>query len=125
MEYAPFREGERGETGTFSLVQEQGRSMPMPESLGWAVVIFTLCVADAMLTIGHVSHGARELNPLMAHLLAVGPLVFLTVKLALSLGALTALAAFLPRYRCARTCFGAISVLYTAVCCYHLTVYVL
>jgi hypothetical protein len=93
--------------------------------LFWAGFIFTLSIADAVLTLGHVSHGARELNPLMAQLLAVGPAVFLAVKIALSLVALAALAAFLPRYRRARACYGTIMTLYVGVCCYHLAVFVL
>ena len=87
----------------------------------WAAVILLLCVADAVLTVGHVSRGARELNPLMAYLLAEGTIPFLTVKLALSSFALAALAAFLPRYRYARTCFGTLGAIYGAVLCYHVS----
>ncbi len=125
MDDAPFREGKRGEAGEFSVCGKQGRYIPGMESVVWTLCIFTLCVADAVLTLTHVGRGARELNPLMASLLAVGPTMFLAVKIALSLGALAALATFLPRYRYARACFGSISTLYFMVCCYHLSGYLL
>jgi len=45
--------------------------------------ILLLGVADGLLTISHVSAGARELNPLMEYLLDKGPYTFFTVKYAL------------------------------------------
>ena len=121
----PFREGKRGESGSPSVRQQQGRFIRPGESVVWAAAIFLLSAADALLTLGHVSRGASELNPLMAYLLTLGPPVFVAAKICLSLLALAALAAFLPRYRHARACFGTIGALYVAVCCYHVTFFVL
>ena len=35
---------------------------------------------DAFATLRHVQYGAKELNPLMAYLLSIGPVVFMSVK---------------------------------------------
>ena len=121
MHPTPFRECERGERELVVVRAKQGRSIHDHESLGWASAIFILCVADALLTLGHIGRGGHELNPFMANLIAVGPAFFVSVKLVLSLAALTALAAFLPRYRCARALFGSLGVIYGAVIGWHLT----
>jgi hypothetical protein len=44
------------------------------------VLILSLSVADAVLTIVLINHGAREVNPVMAYCLDVGPYAFLSVK---------------------------------------------
>jgi hypothetical protein len=120
MQQAPFREGKRGETETRSVPRVQGRSIYVRESILWAFLILCLCVADTVLTLGHISRGAHELNPLMAYVLAAGPGVFVGVKMMVSVFALAALSLFLPRYRLARACFGSIGALYGALVVYHL-----
>ena len=47
---------------------------------GAIIVILFLCVADALLTLLLTSHGAVEINPIMAYYLNVGPYAFLAVK---------------------------------------------
>lgn len=44
------------------------------------VLILSLSVADAVLTIVLINHGAHEVNPVMAYCLDVGPYAFLSVK---------------------------------------------
>lgn len=44
------------------------------------VLILFLSVADALLTLLLTSHGAVEVNPVMAYYLNIGPYVFLSVK---------------------------------------------
>jgi len=57
---------------------------------GAIVVILLLSVADALLTLLLMDHGAVEINPVMAYYLNIGPYTFLTVKYLL-----TCLAVFL------------------------------
>ena len=116
-----FREGERGELGVGRVHLQ---FMKPRESLIWAALIFVLCAADALLTLSHVRRGARELNPLMAYLIEIGPGAFVAVKVLLSLLALYSLVVYLPRFRHARMCFGTIGVIHFTVCCYHLTAFV-
>jgi hypothetical protein len=47
---------------------------------GAIIAILFLCVADALLTLLLTSHGAVEVNPIMAYYLNIGPYAFLTVK---------------------------------------------
>jgi hypothetical protein len=49
-----------------------------------SVLILLLCVADALLTLTLLAHGALEVNPLMAWLLTTDPLAFATIKFALT-----------------------------------------
>ena len=49
-----------------------------------SVLILLLCVADALLTLTLLAHGALEVNPLMAWLLASDPVVFAAIKLGLT-----------------------------------------
>jgi hypothetical protein len=51
---------------------------------GIIVLILLLSVADAVLTVLLISHGAVEINPVMAFYLDVGPYTFLFVKYALT-----------------------------------------
>jgi hypothetical protein len=48
------------------------------------VMVLSLSLLDAMLTLTLVSRGARELNPVMAYYLSHGPHVFLSVKYGLT-----------------------------------------
>lgn len=47
---------------------------------GAIVLILFLSVADALLTLFLIGHGATEINPVMAFYLNIGPYAFLTVK---------------------------------------------
>ena len=47
---------------------------------GAILVILFLSVADALLTLLLMGHGAIEVNPIMAYYLNIGPYTFLTVK---------------------------------------------
>ena len=51
---------------------------------GVIVLILTLSVIDAILTLHLINHGAVEVNPIMAFYLDVGPYTFLCVKYALT-----------------------------------------
>ena len=51
---------------------------------GAIIVILFLCVADALLTLLLTSHGAVEINPIMAYYLKIGPYAFLAVKYSLT-----------------------------------------
>ena len=112
----PFREQEH---------VSEGHHVPFTESVIWSSVVFFLCVADAALTITHVSRGAGELNPLMDYLLEIGPGVFAGVKIMLSAAALVLLCVYLPRVRCARLCYGGLGALYLGVFLYHVSGFVL
>ena len=48
------------------------------------LVVLFLSLLDALLTLTLLSHGARELNPIMDYYLGHGPQVFLTVKYGLT-----------------------------------------
>ena len=51
---------------------------------GAIIIILFLCVADALLTLLLTSHGAIEINPIMAYYLKIGPYAFLAVKYSLT-----------------------------------------
>ena len=51
--------------------------------LFWFFLCHTCNIADAILTLNAISHGAEELNPLMAWLISISPALFVTVKLVL------------------------------------------
>ena len=55
------------------------------------VLILSLTVVDAILTIILTNHGAKEINPLMAYSLNAGPYTFLGVKYSLTSAGLIAL----------------------------------
>lgn len=57
-----------------------------PQWLAIALVILLLSVADAVLTLTLVQHGALEANPVMAAFLAVDPDLFVAFKLGLTAG---------------------------------------
>jgi hypothetical protein len=44
------------------------------------VLILLLSVADTILTIVLTNHGAREINPIMAYFIEIGPYTFFSVK---------------------------------------------
>jgi len=48
--------------------------------LGLIVLILTLSILDAMLTLFLVENGAKEVNPLLAYYLKHSPLIFLAIK---------------------------------------------
>jgi hypothetical protein len=48
------------------------------------MIVLSLCLLDAMLTLMLIDRGAYELNPLMAYYLTDGPRVFLLVKYGLT-----------------------------------------
>jgi len=49
-------------------------------TLAAILLIVSLSILDAVFTLDLVSHGAKELNPVMAYYLNHGPLVFFGVK---------------------------------------------
>lgn len=51
-----------------------------PKLFGAIVLVLLLSVVDALLTLLLISEGARELNPVMAYFLALGPNIFLMSK---------------------------------------------
>ena len=55
-----------------------------PALFGAIVTILFLSAIDALLTLYFTSHGAYEVNPVMAYYLQIGPYSFLTVKYALT-----------------------------------------
>ena len=57
-----------------------------PQWLGVAILILLLSCADAFLTLTLIDHGAYEVNPLMAPLVAGSPLLFTLVKVGLTGG---------------------------------------
>jgi hypothetical protein len=58
-----------------------------------AITVLLLSLADAVLTLILVGHGAVELNPIMGYLLKAGPVYFLGVKYLLTAIAVTAVLA--------------------------------
>jgi len=65
---------------------------------GVVVLILFLSVIDAILTLFLISHGAIELNPVMAFYLDLGPYTFLWVKYALTSVGLMVLLVFHNRF---------------------------
>lgn len=51
-----------------------------PRALAVALAVLGLNLVDALVTLRHVSAGAEELNPVMAALLARGPVTFVVGK---------------------------------------------
>lgn len=64
---------------------------------GVIVLILLLSIADAVLTILLIGHGAVEINPVMAFYLDLGPYIFLLVKYALTSVGLVILLVFRTR----------------------------
>lgn len=62
------------------------------------VLILLLSVTDAILTLLLISHGAVEINPVMAFYLGLGPYPFLFVKYALTSAGLVVLVVFQRRF---------------------------
>lgn len=117
---APFREGERGEIVPASVCTVNGRHLSWRESCRWVALLFLLCLGDALFTLVQVNNGASELNPLMDYLLKAGHDVFLFWKMTVTVLSLFVLGVYLPRYRWARSCFGALTLVYGCLCIYHL-----
>jgi hypothetical protein len=65
---------------------------------GVIALILFLSVIDAILTLFLISHGAVELNPVMAFYLGLGPYTFLSVKYALTCVGLMILLVFRNRF---------------------------
>jgi len=65
---------------------------------GVIVLTLLLSVADAVLTLLLISHGAVEINPVMAFYLDLGPYTFLLVKYALTSVGLMILLVFRNRF---------------------------
>ena len=59
-----------------------------PKSFAVILVIIMLSITDAILTLDLISHGASELNPIMAYYLEHGPLVFFWMKYLLTFAAI-------------------------------------
>ena len=57
-----------------------------PQWLAVAMLTLLLCVADALLTLTLLQHGAYEANPLMEPLVHGSPLAFAIIKFALTAG---------------------------------------
>jgi hypothetical protein len=90
-----------------------------PRVLLLVVPILLLGVADGLLTISHVSAGARELNPLMEYLLYKGPYIFFTVKYALFALSVLILVVYW-HHPVVRTIMVALTVVYGAVFLNHI-----
>lgn len=69
-----------------------------PSQLGVIVLILFLSVIDAILTLLLISHGAVEINPIMAFYLDLGPYPFMFVKYALTSTGLVVLVVFQGRF---------------------------
>ncbi|MDL1958717.1 MAG: DUF5658 family protein [Deltaproteobacteria bacterium] len=55
-----------------------------PKTLAAILVIITLSILDALLTLFLISHGATEVNPIMAYFLDMGPSMFIAAKYVLT-----------------------------------------
>lgn len=55
-----------------------------PKTLAAILIIITLSILDALLTLFLISHGATEVNPIMAYFLDMGPSVFIAAKYVLT-----------------------------------------
>jgi phosphatidylglycerophosphate synthase len=92
-----------------------------PQWLAIAVLIVSLSCLDAFMTLMLVEHGAREVNPLMAPLVAGSALTFALIKIALTAGSVVLLTQ-LARVRA----FGRLPagvVLYTVLVVYGALIY--
>jgi Domain of unknown function (DUF5658) len=58
---------------------------PAPHTVILVFMVVCCSVLDAWLTLCHLADGGREVNPVMAFALAVGPSAFLSVKMGLSI----------------------------------------
>ncbi len=74
-------------TGRLAVLRrDEGRQRPHrigrhgSKTLAAILLIISLSILDAIFTLDLVSHGAKELNPVMAYYLNHGPLVFFGVK---------------------------------------------
>ena len=65
---------------------------------GVIVLILFLSVTDAILTLLLISHGAVEINPIMAFYLGLGPYPFMFVKYAMTSTGLVVLVVFQRRF---------------------------
>jgi hypothetical protein len=83
------------------------------------LLILLLGAADGLLTISHVSSGARELNPLMERLLHKGPYTFFTVKYALFALSVVILVVYW-HHPVVRTAMIALALVYGAVFLNHI-----
>lgn len=114
----PRRRGGRRRGETHALVDWHE-----PHLLALSLMILLLSVTDAFLTLTLLAHGATEVNPLLAYVLAVVPELFAGVKLLLTGFSVLVLVA-LARARVFRVirvsslmqCFFA---LYLALICYE------
>jgi hypothetical protein len=91
-----------------------------PQWLATTILILLLCVADAILTITLISHGASEINPLMVPLVKGSGVSFAFVKLGLTITGVVVLTMF-ARIRV----FGATAagvLLYAALAAYSVLV---
>jgi hypothetical protein len=64
-----------------------------PHLMYLAVTILMLSVTDALLTLNLISKGAHEANPIMNYLLMQTPMLFATIKMALTGGGIVVLVA--------------------------------
>ena len=55
-----------------------------PKTLAAILIIITLSILDALFTLFLISHGATEVNPIMAYFLDMGPSVFIAAKYVLT-----------------------------------------
>jgi hypothetical protein len=65
-----------------------------PQWLAAGILILLLCVADAILTLTLISHGATEINPVMAPLVQGSGYTFAFVKLGLTIMGVVVLTTF-------------------------------
>ena len=85
----------------------------------FCMFIIMLCVADAFMTLIHISKGARELNPLMDGLLRKGNPTFFWIKYSLSSLCVLLLVVY-THYPFVKVFMVAVAAVYTALFFYHL-----
>ena len=86
------------------------------------LLLISLCVADAFLTLHHIKNGAYEMNPFMNMLLLKGDLTFFIIKYSL-----TALCIFLlviyKNIPMVRRIFALLLILYTVIIIIHIQLF--
>ena len=83
--------------------------------LTWYLLCYFGNIADATLTLYAISHGVRELNPIMAWLLSISPFLFAVVKIIVFTLAIEFIAQRSPRL------LKWVALFYMVVYCWHLS----
>ena len=99
--YGSFNARRRGPPRRLNDARYHALDWHSPHLLAVSIGILLLCVADAVLTLTLMSHGAIEVNPVMAMLVYGSPAVFTALKMAMT-GISVMLLVYLARYRIMR-----------------------